>query len=40
MNLNVTNVTKGCRKFREILEGDDILKILEPSDSVQYIERY
>ena len=39
-NLNVTNVTKGCRKFREILEGDDILKILEPSDSIQYIERY
>ena len=39
-NLNVTNVTKGCRKFREILEGDDILKILEPSDSVQYLERY
>jgi len=39
-NLDVTNVTKGCRKFREILEGDDILTILEPSDVLQYVERY
>lgn len=39
-NLDVTNVTKGCRKFREILEDDDILQLLEPSDSIKYIERY
>ena len=39
-SLDVTNVTKGCRKFREILQGDDILELLEPSDSLQYIERY
>ena len=39
-NLDVKNVTKGCRKFRDILEDDDILHILEPSDLLQYIKRY
>jgi len=39
-SINVTNVTKGCRKFREILEDDDILKILEPSESIHFINRY
>ena len=39
-DIAVTNVTKGCRKFREILEDDDILKILEPSESIHFIMRY
>lgn len=39
-SLEVTNVTKGCRKLRDILEEDDILSMFEPSDSIQYIDRY
>ena len=39
-NLNVTDVTKGCRKFREILQNDEILSYLEPANHLKYIIRY
>ena len=38
--LDVTNITKGCKKFREILEGDEILKMLIPSDAIKYFLIY
>ena len=39
-NLTVTDVTKGCRKFREILQHDDIFSYLEPANHLNYIIRY
>jgi len=39
-NLKVTNVTKGCRKFREILTNNDILLSMESSNAIDFIERY
>tara|TARA_Y100000768_G_C23970975_1_gene680516 strand:+ start:1181 stop:2260 length:1080 start_codon:yes stop_codon:yes gene_type:complete len=38
--LDPTDITRGCRKFREILEGDDILRILVPSDAMKYFLSY
>lgn len=38
--LDVTNITKGCKKFREILDGDEILKMLIPSDAIKYFLIY
>ena len=39
-SLNVTNVTKGCRKFREILTNNDILLTMESSNAIDFIGRY
>ncbi len=39
-NLNVTSVTRGCRKFREILQENEILDLVKPCDLLSYIERY
>ena len=39
-NLNVTSVTRGCRKFREILKENEILDLVKPCDLLSYIERY
>tara|TARA_B110000208_G_C11741809_1_gene420221 strand:- start:203 stop:1213 length:1011 start_codon:yes stop_codon:yes gene_type:complete len=39
-NINITYVTKGCRKFREILAEDSILLLFKSSNALDFIKRY
>ena len=38
--LNVTLVTKGCRKFRELMRDDSILLCIQSTRSVDFVERF